>query len=158
MRAFVRMRGVSVATRYHAALKIGRGINRRGGPRHGPPHPPGRLGTPRRSRGAPRSRQPFPELQAEPVDHLASPDPGVEPAVDLDLAHALHAGAQALDLAIELGLDAEEVVAFLRGRDRRDLLDDERHRLGRAAREQQPPALPTFTYATSRSFTCRTTR
>src|SRR2546426_6498261 len=45
--------------------------------------------------------------------------------------------SQALDLAIELGLDAEEVVAFLRGRDRRDLLDHERHGLGRAAREQR---------------------
>src|SRR5437773_2555852 len=115
MRAFVRMRGVSVATRYHAALKIGLGITR-GAPRlrRGAPSHPGGCGGP--CRGPPRSRQPLPQLEAEPVDHLASPDPGVEPAVDLDLAHALHAGAQALDLAIELGLDAEEVVAFLRGR------------------------------------------
>src|SRR5258708_7915546 len=127
MRAFVRMRGVSVATRYQAALKIGRGITWWEAPRW-PPTPP----TARSAPGNPWrswSRQPLPELQAEPVDHLARPDPRVEPPVDLDLADALHAGAQAVELAVELSLDAEEVVAFLGGRHRRDLLDDERHGL-----------------------------
>src|SRR5438445_2151454 len=35
--------------------RVGRLIGSRGGPRHGPPHPPA-LGAPRETRGAPRSR------------------------------------------------------------------------------------------------------
>src|SRR5437763_553268 len=104
------MRGVRPATRYHDGLKSEPLIG----------------GWP----GVPRLRQPGPELQAEPVDHLPRPDPHERAPVDLDLAHALHAGTQALEPALEPGLHAEVVAAVLLRGDRGDLVHDERQAVG----------------------------
>src|SRR3954467_14764570 len=111
MRALLRMRGVSAATRYHDALKT---------------EPLMRT-----------LRQPGPELQARPVDDLARPDPGQEPAAGIDLADPFHAGTQTLEALVELGLDAEVVPRLLRRRHGRDLLDGEAEMRPGRAREHK---------------------
>src|SRR5574341_1937596 len=75
------------------------------------------------------SREPCPQLQPHPVDHLAGPDPDEQPAVDLDLAHALHAGPETPRRARKLRLDVEVVASLARRGDRRDLPHLERQGL-----------------------------
>src|SRR3990172_11047714 len=86
-------------------------------------------------------RQPRPQLQADPVDRLPGPDPDEQAPVGHDLADALHPGAQAVRRLVELRLDAEVVAPFAGRRDGRDLLDDERHRVGRPCGQEQLAAL-----------------
>src|SRR5439155_17310481 len=111
--AWRRSRGVSLATRYHEALRSERVT-------------------------APAAlRQPLPERETHPVDHLVCPDPDHQAAIDLDLPHALHPGTQAFGRALKPRLDPEVVSTFSRRRDRRHLLDGEGQRLRRGRGEQQ---------------------
>src|SRR5262249_47668632 len=71
-------------------------------------------------------RQPLPDRESGPVDHLVRPDPEHQAAIDLDLAHALHAGTQVFGRVLKSCLDPEGVAALARRRDWRDLLDGER--------------------------------
>src|SRR3970040_1259283 len=111
------MRGLSAATRYQEGLRSA-SLTR-----------------------APPSRPPRPDPHAHPVHDLAGPDPGEPAPLDLDLAHALHAGAQALQAALRARLDAEVVAALLGHRDRRDLLHAQRQRVVRHAGQGELAAL-----------------
>src|SRR5439155_9673016 len=116
MWAWLRSRGVRRATRYHDKLKIaliaGRAL-----------------------------REPLPEGQAQPVDHLVRPDPHEPATVDLDLAHALHPWTQPVGRVLQTRLHAEIVTSLARRRDGRHLVDAERRGIARRGREQQLPPL-----------------
>src|SRR5437867_1679857 len=118
MWAWLRSRGVSFATRYHEELKSG------------PLIPAATL------------REPLPERQAQPVDHLVRPDPHQAAAVDLDLAHAFHPRTQPFGRVVGVPLDPEVVSPFARRRHGRDLVEGERYRVVRGGGEQELAALP----------------
>src|SRR5436309_7541465 len=82
-------------------------------------------------------RQPLPDHEPDPVDHLVRPDPDQQAAIDLDLAYALHPGTQVFGRALKSCLAPEGVPAFARRRDRRDLLDGERQALHRGGGQEQ---------------------
>src|SRR5882762_6397227 len=91
MRAWLRSRGRSFATRYQEGLC--------------------------RSDISGKVR---PELQAHPVGGGARPDPGEVALLDVDLADTAHARAQPPAVAVEACLDAEQVAALLRQVHRHD--------------------------------------
>src|SRR5688572_25101700 len=109
------MRGFKPATRYHDGLKS---VSLK-----------------------PGSRPPRPGPHAHPVHDLVRPDPQELPFLDLDLADALHARAKLLDAALGGGLDAEVVATLLHLRHRGDLLNHQRQRVVRHAREREVAAL-----------------
>src|SRR2546426_1834993 len=115
MCAWLRSRGWSSATRYQELLKNGWVTD--------------------------TLRQPRPELQADPVDGLPSPDPDQETAVDHDLAYTLHPGAQPVRRSVELRFDPKVVVPLTGRRDRRDRLHCERHRVGGPGSQEKLAAL-----------------
>src|SRR5919204_391116 len=96
MRAWLRSRGRSPATRYHEGLSR-----------------------------SDISGQERPELQAQPVGRRARPDPHELALLDMDLADAAHAGPQARRVAFQARLDAKDVLAFLRQVHRHDRGDGE---------------------------------
>src|SRR5689334_16205269 len=100
MRALLRSRGRSFATRYQEGLS-------------------------RSDTAAPGSGQKRPQLETQPVDGAARPDPREVALLDVDLADAGHARPQTAGTGVEARLDAEDVAALLRQVDRDNRGDGE---------------------------------
>src|SRR6476646_962952 len=116
MRAWLRSRGLSFATRYHEGLS-------------------------RSDKAPPASGQERPELQAQPVNGAARPDPGEVALLNLDLADAGHARAQPAGAGVQARLDAKHVAALLRQVDRDNRGDGESEGLAGHRRHRELAAL-----------------